>query len=332
MNCSMACSGQPKSCITDGAATDPHLWSDLHRRRHSVLAHRQCRGGGAELLAPIHVGTASTTARIVIAAETGGDVAATTARLQGHVSQAVADYDNGVISMSARQARAAARNPALEPTFRGQVIDKAAKNAVRNGPNLSHLWVVAVRRVRAGLRHRHGYLVGRDHSGPVVEPRGRLQRPVRHRDRLVHGMSVKQLQGRWKSGDGRPLAGEVLEFLLGERRQLPDGVGTHGGRADLRGLNLPAPARGTGVAAGGVSAQTTSGVLEFRGVRWQGLDLSQARLPSRRFFGAAIDDCRFDGALRPDWRLWGSEVKDCSFARLSTLGPSTCICFKGSAI
>lgn len=68
-------------------------------------------------------------------------IANTTARLQSHVDQAVADYAGGVISMSKRQARAAARNPNLDATFRGQVIDRAVKNAVRNDPNLRHLWV-----------------------------------------------------------------------------------------------------------------------------------------------------------------------------------------------
>jgi hypothetical protein len=73
-----------------------------------------------------------------VAADTVGT---TTARLQGHVDQAVADYGSGAISMSARQARAAARNPNLEATYRGQVIDSAVKNSVRNDPELSHLWV-----------------------------------------------------------------------------------------------------------------------------------------------------------------------------------------------
>jgi hypothetical protein len=76
-----------------------------------------------------------------VAAEAGSDVAATTARLQGHVGQAVADYESGAISMSARQARAVGRNPGLEQAFRGQVIDSAVKNAVRNDSELSHLWV-----------------------------------------------------------------------------------------------------------------------------------------------------------------------------------------------
>lgn len=126
-------------------------------------------------------------------------------------------------------------------------------------------------------------------------------------------MSAKQLQERWKSGAGRALAGEVLEFLRGARRQLPGGVGSYAGRADLRGLSLPAPARGAGVAAGAVSAETMSGIIEFRDVRWQGLDLSQARLASLRFFGSVIEGCRFDGAACRDWRLWATEVKSTSF-------------------
>jgi hypothetical protein len=78
---------------------------------------------------------------LVVAAEGGLDVAGTTARLSAHVDQAVADYDSGAISMSARQARAAGRNPNLEQTYRGQVIDSAVKNAVRNDSDLSDLWM-----------------------------------------------------------------------------------------------------------------------------------------------------------------------------------------------
>ena len=63
-----------------------------------------------------------------------------TARLQAHVEQAVADYASGLISMTTRQARAAARNPALESAFRGQVIDDAVKKAVIDDPSID-LWV-----------------------------------------------------------------------------------------------------------------------------------------------------------------------------------------------
>jgi RHS repeat-associated protein len=65
----------------------------------------------------------------------------TTARLQGYVDKAVSDYASGAIRMSARQARAAASNPNLTETFRGQVLDRAVKTAAQNDPKLGHLWI-----------------------------------------------------------------------------------------------------------------------------------------------------------------------------------------------
>ena len=50
-------------------------------------------------------------------------------------------WESGAIRMSARQARAVGRNPNLEQTYRGQVIDSAVKNGVRGDSDLSHLWV-----------------------------------------------------------------------------------------------------------------------------------------------------------------------------------------------
>jgi RHS repeat-associated protein len=70
-----------------------------------------------------------------------GLVSETTARLSSHVGQAVQDYADGTIGMSRAQVAAVARNPGLEPAFRGQVIDSAAKNAVRADTDLAHLWV-----------------------------------------------------------------------------------------------------------------------------------------------------------------------------------------------
>src|SRR5665213_2938438 len=127
-------------------------------------------------------------------------------------------------------------------------------------------------------------------------------------------MTTKALQQRWESTEGRAQAGEALRFLLGVRRDLPEGIGAHEGRRDLRGLALPDPKTVGRVVAGGVVAEAMTGLQEFRGVRWQGLDLSHARLPNLRFFGAAISDCRFVGTLCRDWRLWDSEVAGSSFA------------------
>jgi hypothetical protein len=70
----------------------------------------------------------------VVATNTGLD--ATTARLQGHVDAAVADYESGAIGMSPNQARAAAVNPNLEPAYRGSVIDQATKTRIVADPGL----------------------------------------------------------------------------------------------------------------------------------------------------------------------------------------------------
>jgi uncharacterized protein YjbI with pentapeptide repeats len=129
-------------------------------------------------------------------------------------------------------------------------------------------------------------------------------------------MSIRALQQRWQSAEGRLLVEQVMRFVLGVDRDLPKDIGTHDGRRDLRGLSLPDPsAVGSSITAGGVTAEARSGVNEFRAVRWSSLDLSHSRLSGLRFFGSGIDDCRFDGATCRDWRLWDSEVKDSSFVR-----------------
>lgn len=128
-------------------------------------------------------------------------------------------------------------------------------------------------------------------------------------------MTIKALQQRWKTADGRTLAGEVLRFLHGTRSGLPKDVGVHDGRCDLRGLALPAPTVGPTLAVGGNTATVMSGLHEFRDVHWQQLDLSYAQLSSLRFFGSVIVDCLFDNAICADWRLWDSEVRDSSFVK-----------------
>ncbi len=91
--------------------------------------------GAAEtdLLAGIEDTTAETAA--------ADRVSATTARLRVHADRAASDYESGAIKMSGAQRRAADLNPRLEAPFRGQVIDSAVKNSVRNDPQLSQLWV-----------------------------------------------------------------------------------------------------------------------------------------------------------------------------------------------
>jgi hypothetical protein len=50
------------------------------------------------------------------------------------VDQAVSDFDTGKLTMSPSQARASASNPGLWEAYRGQVIDRVAKEAVQNDP------------------------------------------------------------------------------------------------------------------------------------------------------------------------------------------------------
>ena len=83
-------------------------------------------------------------------------------------------------------------------------------------------------------------------------------------------MKPKALQQRWMSAEGRALAVEVLRFLMGVRGDLPEGIETCDGRADLRAIVLPEPRTVGRVAAGGVTAEMMSGLLQFREVRWQG--------------------------------------------------------------
>ena len=106
----------------------------------------------------------------------------------------------------------------------------------------------------------------------------------------------------------RLVAGRGLEGL---------GLGSHAGRVDLRGLLAPVPSRLRRFESQGWFVEVLGDLITFRNVQWRGLDLSGAQLPGLRFFGSRLADCRLDGANCHDWRLWDTEVADCSFARAS---------------
>lgn len=126
-------------------------------------------------------------------------------------------------------------------------------------------------------------------------------------------MTPKALLERWKSLEGRLLAEEAIQYLTGQRPGLPEGIGLHEGRQDLRGLVAAAPEARSRVSLGNASGEAAVGLVELRGVRWEALELSHARLPSLRFFESQIMDCRFEQASCRDWRLWATEVSDSSF-------------------
>lgn len=71
-----------------------------------------------------------------------GDVASITARLQSHVNIGIQLYKDGYIAMTDKQLYRLGTDPGLEDAFRGQVIDKYVKDAVRKDPSLNKiLWV-----------------------------------------------------------------------------------------------------------------------------------------------------------------------------------------------
>ena len=91
-------------------------------------------------------------------------------------------------------------------------------------------------------------------------------------------------------------AGAVLDRLTGGQPLDDLGLDVVDGRVDLRGLRPPRQ------------------VVMLTGVRVEGLDLRGADIPSWRFDGCVVQDCRFDRAQCWDWRLWRSQVRRCRFA------------------
>ncbi|RSM64782.1 hypothetical protein DMB66_19050 [Actinoplanes sp. ATCC 53533] len=53
--------------------------------------------------------------------------------------------------------------------------------------------------------------------------------------------------------------------------------------------------------------------MTFDGVRLEGIDFSGSRLTDLRFFGATVDNCRFDRVRFDDLGLWATKLYRCSF-------------------
>jgi len=125
--------------------------------------------------------------------------------------------------------------------------------------------------------------------------------------------SPKEIRKRWTSLEGAALAEEVFSRIAA-RRSLDDlKLGQHNGRVDLRGIALPEPHRSGEVAVGRLTYTTLSGLRELRGVAIDGVDCSDATLPSLRIFDTTIANSIFDRARCRDWRLWDVHVSAASF-------------------
>jgi len=117
----------------------------------------------------------------------------------------------------------------------------------------------------------------------------------------------------WRTAEGAALASEILARLA-RRESLEElHLPVHEGRVDLRGLRAPEPAESDRV-IGGRRVTELSGLVEFDKAVLADLDLSGARLPRFRLFNSVIRNCRFDRAFCRDWRLWATDIADCSFA------------------
>jgi uncharacterized protein YjbI with pentapeptide repeats len=121
------------------------------------------------------------------------------------------------------------------------------------------------------------------------------------------------LRKRWATAEGKERAEEAVARLAAGRSLDGLGVGWVDGRIDLRGLPVPIARRLRRFEAAGWFAEELGDLVVLRGARLEGVDLSGAQLQSLRFFGCRLADCRLDEAACQDWRLWDTDVADCSF-------------------
>lgn len=106
---------------------------------------------------------------------------------------------------------------------------------------------------------------------------------------------------------------EIFDRLLGGKSLDGLSIPTREGRVDLRGLVLPSSSvvRHWKTRIANISEINAS--AEFRGVKWQGLDFSECRLESLRFFDSEIHNCRFDMCQLEGLRMWSTTICDSSF-------------------
>jgi uncharacterized protein YjbI with pentapeptide repeats len=120
-------------------------------------------------------------------------------------------------------------------------------------------------------------------------------------------------RARWTTPDGVKLAHEVIRRLGKGKRIDRLGLGTHEGRVDLRGIVFPEPHLGREFMAVGYRMTLTSGMTQFHGARWEGLDLSHAHMTEVKFHYCGIADCRFDGADCQGFGAWDTTIESSSF-------------------
>jgi fluoroquinolone resistance protein len=121
------------------------------------------------------------------------------------------------------------------------------------------------------------------------------------------------LRKRWLTPERQRLVSEVFARLLSGRSLTSLGLGEIEGRVDLRGLAGPSPQRQSQFKWRQLRLEQLNELSEVENVTWRSLDLSSSILEGLRLFDMQMVDCKFDEARCLDWRLWRSDVTDCSF-------------------
>jgi len=96
------------------------------------------------------------------------------------------------------------------------------------------------------------------------------------------------------------------------------------GLVDLRGFKVPDPSVIGEYDTAKANVKQLGNLVHIRGAHWAGIDFSESRLNSLRFYGCKIENCIFDNADCQDWRIWRTNISKCSFRstdlRRSALG------------
>jgi uncharacterized protein YjbI with pentapeptide repeats len=111
------------------------------------------------------------------------------------------------------------------------------------------------------------------------------------------------------------LTGEIWARLVSGTALDDLGLPRKEGRIDLSGLTVPEPSAPRRLPLQGARVSNWGHLVEVRGGRWTGLDLSNARLEELRIFDTRIEDCVLDGARCDSWRMWSTEVLRTSLRR-----------------
>lgn len=110
-----------------------------------------------------------------------------------------------------------------------------------------------------------------------------------------------------------PQRAELWERLIAKGGLSDADAAKIDGRYDLRGARVSAPEGRGRREVGPHAVSELSGLTVVRGAHWKGIDFSDSRLPSLRFFDSIIEDCRFDRTTCDDWRLWNTKVVKTTF-------------------